>query len=108
MAREVSITVPLKLHTILPLNSHQCFASNVCVAGPKWKEHRKLFTPAFHFKILEDFVEVFGSKDRILREKMEKHVNGPGFDISPYITLYTLDVICGKHNVSIVTGAQHV
>jgi len=108
MARQVSISVSLKLHIIVPLNSHQCFAGTVCVAGPKWKEHRKLFTPAFHFKILEEFVEVFGSKGSILREKLEKHVNGPGFDIRPYISLYTLDIICGKHNVSLVTGAQHV
>jgi len=49
-------------------------------------------------------VEVFGSKDRILIEKLEKHVNGPGFDIYPYISLYTLDIICGK----LLTGAQHV
>ena len=98
----------MKLHIIVPLNRHQCFASTVSVAGPKWKEHRKLFTPAFHFKILEDFVEVFGSNDRILIEKLEKHVNGPGFDICPYISLYTLDIICGKHNVPLVAGAQHV
>ena len=108
MARQVSIAVPLKLHTTAPLNRHRCFASIACVAGPKWKEHRKLFTPAFHFKILEDFVEVFGSNDRVLREKLEKHVNGPGFDIRPYISLYTLDIICGKHNVSLVTRAQDV
>jgi len=68
--------------------------------------HRKLITPAFHFKILEEFVEVFGSTDRNLIEKLEKHVNGPGFDIYPYISLYTLDFICGKHNVSLVTGAR--
>ena len=96
-----------------PATSHnctpkQCFASTVSVAGTKWKEHRKLFTPAFHFKILEDFVEVFSSNDRILIEKLEKHVNGPPFDIRPYISLCTLDIICGKHNVSLVTGAQHV
>ena len=53
-------------------------------------------------------MEVFGSKDRILIEKLEKHVNGPGFDILPYISLYTLDIICGKHNVSLVTGARLV
>jgi len=99
---------PLKFHIIVPLKRHQCFGSTVSVSGPKWKEHRKLFTPAFHFKILEEFVEVFGSKDRILIEKLEKHVNGSGFDIYPYISLYTLDIICGKHNVSLVTGARLV
>jgi cytochrome P450 len=99
---------PLKFHIIVPLNRHQCFAGTVSVSGPKWKLHRKLFTPAFHFKILEEFVEVFGSTDRILIEKLERHVNGPGFDIYPYISLYTLDIICGKHNVSLVTGAHHV
>jgi cytochrome P450 len=103
MARQVPTAVPLLL-----LNRLQCFASTVAVAGPKWKEHRKMFTPAFHFKILEEFVEVFGSKGRILREKLEKHVNGPAFDIRPYISLHTLDIICGKHNVSLVTGARHV
>jgi len=108
MARQFSIAVPLELHIIVPVNKHQCFASADSVTGPKWKDHRKLFTPAFHFKILEDFVEVFGSNDRILIEKLEKHVNGPVFDICPYISLYTLDIICGKHNVSLVTGAQHV
>jgi cytochrome P450 len=102
-----SIAVPLKLH-VIALTKHQCYASTVSVAGPKWKEHRKLITPAFHFKILEGFVEVFGSKDRILIEKLERHVNGPGFDIYPYISLCTLDIICGKHNMSLVTGAQHV
>jgi len=81
----------------VPLNRHHCVASTVSVAGPKWKEHRKLFTPAFHFKILEDFVEVFGNNDRVLIEKLEKHVNGPAFNILPYISLYTLDIICGKH-----------
>ena len=68
------------------------------VAGTKWKEHRKLFTPAFHFKILEEFVGVFNINDRIMIQKLDKHVNGPGFDIRPYISLCTLDMICGKHS----------
>ncbi|GFG37475.1 hypothetical protein Cfor_01119, partial [Coptotermes formosanus] len=60
----------------------------------KWKGHRKLFTPAFHFKILEEFVAVFNSNDRILIQTLDKYVNGPGFDIRPYISLCTLDIIC--------------
>jgi cytochrome P450 len=74
------------------------FAGTERVAGVKWKGHRKLFTPAFHFKILEEFVAVFNSNDRILIQTLDKYVNGPGFDIRPYISLCTLDIICGKHS----------
>ena len=52
-------------------------------------------------------MEVFASKETILREKLEKHVNGPEFDITTYISLYALDVICGKNNVSHLKGVQH-
>jgi hypothetical protein len=41
-------------------------------------------------------VEVFNGNSRILLERLSKHVNGPEFDLYPYIKLYTLDVICGK------------
>jgi cytochrome P450 family 4 len=57
---------------------------------------RKLITPAFHFKILEQFVEVFNTKAGILVEKLADHVDGSEFDIWPYLSLCALDSICGK------------
>ncbi|KAJ3632243.1 hypothetical protein MTP99_009260 [Tenebrio molitor] len=62
--------------------------------GPKWRKHRKITTPAFHFQILEQFLDVFESSGNTLIKKLEKEVGKKSFDIYPFITLCTLDVIC--------------
>ena len=62
----------------------------------KWHSHRKMLTPAFHFTILEDFVEVFARKSEILVKKFRKEVGAESFDIYPYITTCALDIICGN------------
>ncbi|XP_063226079.1 cytochrome P450 4C1-like isoform X2 [Bacillus rossius redtenbacheri] len=63
-------------------------------SGLKWHSHRKLLTPAFHFAILHNFVEVFCEKSRILVDKLRARAGGGGFDVYPYITRCTLDIIC--------------
>lgn len=61
----------------------------------KWQQRRKVLTPAFHFKILEDFVDTFDQQANTLTKILiEKHDDTLPFDICPYITLFTLDVIC--------------
>ncbi|XP_069699717.1 cytochrome P450 4C1-like isoform X1 [Periplaneta americana] len=62
--------------------------------GKKWFTHRKLITPTFHFKILDNFVEVFSEKSEILVDKLKKEVGSQGFDVYPYITKCALDIIC--------------
>ncbi|XP_046655354.1 cytochrome P450 4C1-like [Daphnia pulicaria] len=68
--------------------------------GSKWHKRRKLLTPTFHFKILEDFIHVFNEQSAVLVEKLGEKV-GQDFDIFPFITRCTLDVICetamGRH-----------
>ncbi|XP_065568203.1 cytochrome P450 4c3-like [Artemia franciscana] len=71
--------------------------------GSKWHSRRKLLTPAFHFKILDDFLQVFNEQSKIFQSKLLK-VNGrspDGFNIFPYITRCALDAICdaamGRH-----------
>jgi len=71
--------------------------SNQLPTGQKWHTHRKMITPAFHFTILESFVEVFSEKSEILISKLQKEVGSQGFDVYPYITKCALDIICGKH-----------
>ncbi|XP_042883728.1 cytochrome P450 4c3-like isoform X2 [Penaeus japonicus] len=62
--------------------------------GSKWHTRRKLLTPAFHFKILEDFVEIFNYQSNKMIKLLEKKADGNCFDIFPFITLCTLDIIC--------------
>ncbi|XP_066993573.2 cytochrome P450 4C1 [Anabrus simplex] len=62
--------------------------------GKKWHTRRKIITPTFHFKILEEFVDVFNTNGDILIKKLQKEVNGPEFDIYNYVTLCALDIIC--------------
>lgn len=62
--------------------------------GSKWHAHRKMLTPAFHFKILEEFISVFNKNTNILVKNLKTEVGKPGFDVEPYISDYALDVIC--------------
>ncbi|XP_063913528.1 cytochrome P450 4d2-like [Zophobas morio] len=62
--------------------------------GPRWRMHRKLITPAFHFKILEQFVDVFEADGDILIEKLSKESGNKSVDIYPYVTRCALDAIC--------------
>ncbi|GLH07853.1 Probable cytochrome P450 4d14 [Gryllus bimaculatus] len=75
--------------------------------GIKWKEHRKMITPAFHFKILEEFVDTFHQNSDILIDSLKKHVKGSAFDFYEYITLATLDIICETALGVSVYAQQH-
>ncbi|KAG7158438.1 Cytochrome P450 4c3-like 2 [Homarus americanus] len=65
-------------------------------AGSRWQTHRKLLTPAFHFKILEEFMGVFNSQGNKLVQKLHKKADGQPFDIFSDITLCVLDILCGE------------
>ncbi|XP_062552021.1 cytochrome P450 4d2-like [Armigeres subalbatus] len=60
--------------------------------GNKWFTHRKALTPAFHFKILDNFVPVFNDKSTVLARKFLKH-SGKVVHVFPLVKLCTLDVI---------------
>lgn len=73
------------LGTGLLLSTHQ-----------KWRVRRKLLTPAFHFRILEDALDVFNAQgqilaDVLLEDSLKKSDNT--LDIFNYITRCTLDII---------------
>ncbi|XP_050308447.1 cytochrome P450 4d2-like [Anthonomus grandis grandis] len=62
--------------------------------GKKWRGRRKIITPAFHFSILEQFVDVFEHNGKIMIEKLEKTVGKDSIDIYDYVTACALDIIC--------------
>ncbi|XP_053678283.1 cytochrome P450 4d2-like [Anopheles nili] len=63
--------------------------------GEKWFHRRKIITPTFHFKILDNFATVFNQEAEILIQKMRLHADsGREFDIYEPISLYALDSIC--------------
>ncbi|XP_065076940.1 cytochrome P450 4d8-like [Ochlerotatus camptorhynchus] len=63
-------------------------------SGEKWFQRRKIITPTFHFKILEQFITVFNKETDTMVKNLRKHVNGEEFDIYDYVTLMALDSIC--------------
>ena len=62
--------------------------------GNKWKSRRRLLTPTFHFKILNEFVCIHQKQSAVLIELLQAKADKGEFDIVPYITLCVLDIIC--------------
>ncbi|XP_054270012.1 cytochrome P450 4C1-like isoform X2 [Macrosteles quadrilineatus] len=63
-------------------------------SGTKWHLHRKLITPAFHFNILEDFLQVFVERSKIFVKKLHKLSQESEVDLMPLISRCTLDIVC--------------
>ena len=68
-------------------------------SGQKWIKRRKILTPAFHFKILDDFVQIFNTQSSILVQKLKKFEGQNQFNIFPLTALCALDAICGNQLV---------
>ncbi|XP_069680223.1 cytochrome P450 4C1-like isoform X2 [Periplaneta americana] len=62
--------------------------------GQKWHSRRKIITPSFHFKILEQFIPIFAENSDILVNELRKEVGREVFDVNPYIFACSLDIIC--------------
>ncbi|XP_075228426.1 cytochrome P450 4C1-like isoform X3 [Lycorma delicatula] len=73
--------------------------------GANWHKQRKIITPAFHFKILELFVDMFSANIDILSNKLKHEVGKPGFNVTDYIVLCTLDII-SETSMGIQINAQ--
>ena len=61
--------------------------------GKKWHSRRKIITPTFHFKILQQFVDVFSQKNQVFIEKLKAKSSEKPFDVYNFVTLMSLDII---------------
>lgn len=78
------------------------------VLGPKWRVRRRLLTPAFHFQILDDFVEVFNKQSRILCDVIDKRLESHDvLDVYPLFTNCALDIIMGKQVPTLRAMNEH-
>nr|XP_054921506.1 cytochrome P450 4V2-like isoform X1 [Dermacentor andersoni] len=61
----------------------------------KWRARRKLLTPAFHFKLLDDFVPVMVEHSRAFSNRLRtlSQQQAP-LDVVPLVSCCTLDVVC--------------
>nr|ALX81392.1 cytochrome P450 [Liposcelis entomophila] len=60
----------------------------------KWFDHRKWLTPAFHFGILEQYIDIINKNANTLVEQLMAFSKDDYVSINPIITLCTLDIIC--------------
>jgi cytochrome P450 family 4 len=61
----------------------------------KWFNRRRIITPTFHFKILEQFFEVFRKHNQLLMEEIrEKSSGGDAINIFPVVTSSVLNALC--------------
>ncbi|CAN7940658.1 unnamed protein product [Ixodes hexagonus] len=62
-------------------------------SGSKWRTRRKMLTPAFHFRILEDFLPIMNEQGEIFAGALRGNTHTV-FDITKFVTACTLDIIC--------------
>ncbi|XP_063919109.1 cytochrome P450 4c3-like [Zophobas morio] len=61
--------------------------------GPKWQARRKILTPAFHFSILQQFVQIFNEEGEKLVEVLKHECAKSYVNVTPHITQFTLKTI---------------
>ncbi|CAF4209047.1 unnamed protein product [Adineta steineri] len=75
-------------------------------AGTKWKNRRRILTPAFHDKdLLTNFVNIFNEQATILIQHLSSMALGKEVNLYSYIASCALDIIC-EAAMGLNIGAQ--
>ncbi|XP_062995287.1 cytochrome P450 4B1-like isoform X2 [Elgaria multicarinata webbii] len=62
--------------------------------GPKWFQHRRLLTPAFHSDILKSYVPLMVNSSKVMLDKWEKLISeDKSLDIFPHVGPMTMDIM---------------
>ncbi|XP_063794983.1 cytochrome P450 4A24-like isoform X1 [Pseudophryne corroboree] len=64
------------------------------LSGPKWSQHRKLLTPAFHYDVLKPYIGLMSDCTNTMLDTWEKLVpDQKPLELFHYVSLMTLDSI---------------
>ncbi|XP_037052055.1 cytochrome P450 4d1-like [Bradysia coprophila] len=63
-------------------------------SGSKWYQRRKIITPSFHFKALDEHVKIFDRYSIVFVDILSKYKTTDKVELSPLTRHYTLDVVC--------------
>uniref|UniRef100_H2YGW6 Uncharacterized protein n=1 Tax=Ciona savignyi TaxID=51511 RepID=H2YGW6_CIOSA len=74
--------------------------------GSKWFRNRRLLTPAFHYKVLKPYSEIFNKNSLVMVDKFKK-VCGQSVEVHTHVGLMTLDTML-QCAMSTNTNCQHV
>lgn len=55
-----------------------------------------MLTPAFHFNVLQKYVEVMKEHGQQMINDLKSHDKAVTIDLNHFVTNYTLSVICGE------------
>ncbi|XP_014794515.1 PREDICTED: cytochrome P450 4B1-like [Calidris pugnax] len=62
--------------------------------GPKWFQHRKMLTPAFHYDVLRSYVSLMSDSVKVMLDKWEKKITErKSVELFQDVSLMTLDSI---------------
>nr|NP_001352304.1 cytochrome P450 4C1-like [Cyphomyrmex costatus] len=62
--------------------------------GAKWQFRRKILTPAFHFNILQHFVEILIEEGENMTKSLKNSGGTVVRDLIPFISEHTLNAVC--------------
>ena len=61
-----------------------------------WREPRKHLNFAFNLGVLKGFIPIFSDYTKIAIKEMKTELNGPEFDLLPYLAKLTYRTVSGK------------
>lgn len=65
--------------------------------GTKWHKRRKILTPAFHFSMLKQFVDVFIKEGNYMTQSLKDNKKLIVNDLMSFVSQHTLNAICGTY-----------